>query len=146
MDGLSVKKIIFLDTNVILHNAFSILYFQDELDVFKAFFAAKAHHRILSSTFFLRKKYPKKQVVLVSKDVNLRLKAKFPGLQSQDDCTDKIEELDKLSRGKRLLENMGVESIDRMKGQLLDGPVWLEKGERSEWAKRASNRLWDQEG
>ena len=36
----------------------------------------KADHRILNAALVLVEKYPKNTVVLVSKDINLRLKAK----------------------------------------------------------------------
>ncbi|OPZ70688.1 MAG: PhoH-like protein [bacterium ADurb.Bin478] len=88
--------------------------FQDEPEIVKAFFEAKADHRILSAALFLRKKRPKTQVVLVSKDVNLRLKAKSVGLQSQDYYTDKIEDIDKLYRGKRLVDNTDIAVIDKL--------------------------------
>ncbi len=88
--------------------------FQDEPEIVKAFFEAKTDHRILSAALFLRKKHPKTQVVLVSKDVNLRLKAKSVGLQSQDYYTDKIEDIDKLYRGKRLVEYTDIAVIDKL--------------------------------
>ncbi len=88
--------------------------FQDEPEVTNAFFEAKADHRILSAALYLAKKNPKTSVIFVSKDVNLRLKAKSIGLQSQDYYTDKIEDIDKLYRGKRLVENIDHQIIDRL--------------------------------
>jgi len=88
--------------------------FQDEPEVTRAFFETKADHRILSAALYLSKKHPKISVVFVSKDVNLRLKAKSIGLQSQDYYTDKIEDIDKLYRGKRLIENVDSQIIDRL--------------------------------
>jgi len=97
--------------------------FQDAPEVVNAFFEAKADHRILSAALFLSKKHPKTQVILVSKDVNLRLKAKSIGLQSQDYYTDKIEDIDKLYRGKRLIEGVRTEVIDRLCSAPFEAPA-----------------------
>ena len=97
--------------------------FQDAPEVVNAFFEAKADHRILSAALFLSKKHPKTQVILVSKDVNLRLKAKSIGMQSQDYYTDKIEDIDKLYRGKRLIEGVRTEVIDRLCSAPFEAPA-----------------------
>ncbi|HQG47162.1 MAG TPA: PhoH family protein, partial [bacterium] len=63
---------------------------------------------------FLHKSNRAAQVILVSKDVNLRLKARALGLESQDYTTDKIKDIDKLYRGKRLIEEVNPEIINRL--------------------------------
>ncbi len=88
--------------------------FHDEPEVIDAFLEQKSDHRILSAALSLKKKLPHQQVVLVSKDVNLRLKARALGLESQDYYTDKIEDVDKLYRGKRLCDNIDGKVIDRL--------------------------------
>lgn len=88
--------------------------FQDEPEVSNAFLGTKSDHRILSAALSLKKKSPRVEVVLVSKDVNLRLKARSLGLHSQDYYTDKIEDIDKLYRGKRLIDHVSLECIDRL--------------------------------
>jgi PhoH-like ATPase len=52
-------------------------------------------------------------VVLVSKDTNLRMKAKAFGLPAQDYTTDKVEDLDRLYTGKRTILGIPSEVIDR---------------------------------
>ncbi len=47
-------------------------------------------HRILAIAEFASKTYPKRKVVLVSKDINLRMKAKSLGIQSEDYKTDQV--------------------------------------------------------
>jgi len=47
-------------------------------------------HRIISTAVWVRDKYPDRFVALVSKDVNLRLKAKAVGMEVQDYLTDKV--------------------------------------------------------
>jgi PhoH-like ATPase len=52
-------------------------------------------------------------VILVSKDTNLRMKAKSLGLKAQDYTSDKVESFDKLYTGKRVVEGIESEMIDR---------------------------------
>ncbi len=49
-------------------------------------------HRILSTAMWVRDHHPGTFVALVTKDVNLRLKAKAAGMEVQDYLTDKIED------------------------------------------------------
>jgi len=55
-----------------------------------------------------------RQVILVTKDVNLRMKAKSIGLPSQDYTTDKVKDVDALYSGKRVLEDVDSLLIDRL--------------------------------
>lgn len=96
------------------HGQISILSIStDEPEVKTAFVEQKPDHRILSAALYLQKTFPKKRVVLVSKDVNLRLKARSLGLNSQDYYSDKIEDVEKLYRGKRILDKVNPELIQR---------------------------------
>ena len=54
-------------------------------------------HRILATAMWVRDNNPGTFVALVSKDVNLRLKAKAAGMECQDYLTDRLEE-DKIER------------------------------------------------
>jgi len=49
-------------------------------------------HRILATAMWVRDNNPGRFVALVTKDVNLRMKAKAVGMEAQDYLTDKIEE------------------------------------------------------
>jgi PhoH-like ATPase len=53
-------------------------------------------HRILAITDHLRQSHPDRQVILVSKDINLRMKAKSLGLPAQDYKSDKVQNMDDL--------------------------------------------------
>src|SRR5687768_13292033 len=53
------------------------------VDANKVFNESKADHRILNAALQLQKEEKNKRVVLVSKDVNLRLKAKSLGLHAE---------------------------------------------------------------
>jgi len=51
-------------------------------------------HRIIAITDHVRMLHPDRQVILVSKDINLRMKAKSVGLQAQDYKSDKVQNID----------------------------------------------------
>lgn len=71
-------------------------------------------HRILRTTLDLVGEYAPRPVILVPKDTNLRMKAKSLGLRAQDSTSDKIEGFDKPSTGRRLVEGVASETIDRL--------------------------------
>jgi len=79
-----------------------------------AFLGDTPDHRILRTTLDLQRETAPRQVILVSKDTNLRMKAKSLGLRAQDYTTDKVEGFDKLYTGKRLVEGVETEAIDRL--------------------------------
>jgi PhoH-like ATPase len=59
-----------------------------------------ADNAILADTLALQKKFPKTRVTLVSKDINLRIKAAILGVHAEDYSSDKtIEDADLLSSG-----------------------------------------------
>jgi PhoH-like ATPase len=72
-----------------------------------------ADHRILNAALALKDAEPDRHVILITKDTNLRLKAKSFGLPAQDYTTDKAESVDRLYSGRRTLCNMPSELIDR---------------------------------
>lgn len=49
-------------------------------------------HRIIATAVWLRDNNPGRKVILVTKDINMRLKAKALGLMAQDYLSDKVEE------------------------------------------------------
>src|SRR5574340_573407 len=65
---------------------------------------AKADNQIIGVAMYLRDKYPKREVILVSKDINMRIKARAMGLDAQDYYNDKVlEDTDLLYTGTREL-------------------------------------------
>ena len=74
-----------------------------------AFLEDNQDHRILGVALLLQRREQTRPVVLVSKDTNLRLKAKSLGLTAQDYNNDKVESFDKLYTGKRLIDNLPEE-------------------------------------
>ena len=47
-------------------------------------------HRILAIAEYTAKQYPKRKTILISKDINLRMKAKSLGIQAEDYKTDQV--------------------------------------------------------
>jgi len=66
----------------------------------------KPDHQILNTAYQLADQFPEKQIILVSKDVNLRMKAKSMGLMAQDYKNDQVEDISLLYTGIRTEENL----------------------------------------
>ncbi|WP_297613046.1 PhoH family protein [uncultured Sutterella sp.] len=66
---------------------------------------SKGDNRILSTVEGVRKAFPKRAVVLVSKDINMRIKATTLGIPAEDYLSDKVlDDTDMLYSGKLMLE------------------------------------------
>ncbi len=116
MDGLSGDKLvkggvsvgkgkgkIRISTNHLHDSSVTAVFAEDKPD-----------HRILSVAMYFTKRYSSRQVVLVTKDINLRLKAKSIGVRAQDYFTDRIEDIRMLYTGQRLLNDFASDSIDKI--------------------------------
>jgi len=69
-----------------------------------SFAAGKSDNQILTVVRFLQEKEPEREVVLVSKDINMRIKARALGLPAEDYFNDKVlEDADLLYTGVRSL-------------------------------------------
>lgn len=79
------------------------------------FGAGKFDHRILNAALFLRHQHPEKKVILVSKDICLRLKAKALNIYAEDYETGKIKNLDQLYTGSSLFENVPEKHLTEFK-------------------------------
>ncbi|MBS4056373.1 MAG: PhoH family protein [Bacteroidetes bacterium] len=87
---------------------------KSKTDARSVFGGDKPDHRILNAALKLAEDYPDKKVILVTKDVNLRLKAKSLSLQAEDYETGKIKDLDSLYTGKSTIEDVNPEVIDKI--------------------------------
>lgn len=83
-----------------------------QLDANVIFNEDKADHRILNAALQLQKDEKQKKIILVSKDINLRLKAKSLGLQAEDYTTGKVQNISSLYTGKTVFENADPEQIN----------------------------------
>ncbi|MEQ9591368.1 MAG: PhoH family protein [Cyclobacteriaceae bacterium] len=82
------------------------------MDANKVFNEEKPDHRILNSALLLQKEEKGRRIILVSKDVNLRLKAKALGLQAEDYTTGKIQNISSLYTGKTIVEDVDPNVIN----------------------------------
>jgi PhoH-like ATPase len=71
-------------------------------------------HRILGAALKLRDAEPNRRVVLISKDINLRLKARALNLNAEDYETIKIRDVEKLRRGHALVQLEDESLIDAL--------------------------------
>lgn len=58
----------------------------------ESFFDDTPDHRIIATTQWLKESYPERSVILVTKDINLRMKAKALRIMAEDYLTDKVTE------------------------------------------------------
>ena len=73
-------------------------------DLKEIFLSDSPDHRILFTALRLHSGEPEFEVILVTKDSNLRMKAKAIGVKAQDYTNDKIKSVDKLYTGRRVVE------------------------------------------
>lgn len=83
-----------------------------KINASKIFEDNKNDHKILNTALYAQEKFPKRQVILVSKDVNLRLKAKSLGLQAEDYLTGQVKNIDELYTG--------MTEVSRVKQKIID--------------------------
>jgi len=83
-----------------------------QLDANKVFNEDKADHRILNAALLLQREEKDKKVILISKDINLRLKAKALGLQAEDYTTGKVQNISSLHTGRTIVDNAHSDAID----------------------------------
>lgn len=82
------------------------------LDANKVFNEDKPDHRILNAALSLQKEEKSRRVILVSKDVNLRLKAMSLGLLAEDYTTGKVQDISSLYTGRTIIEDVDANMIN----------------------------------
>lgn len=91
-----------------------IMDMDSKIDATKVFNDDKNDHRILNAAMVIKEQEKDRSVILVSKDINLRLKAKSLEIASEDYQTGKIQNVNQLTRGKTELEDINSEHIDEL--------------------------------
>ncbi len=88
--------------------------FSDEMA--ESLFEDTQDHRILATTQWLAQQKSDREVILVSKDINLRMKAKALHLMAQDYLSDKVatEKLDNISREVKTIEGVSEDVIQKL--------------------------------
>ena len=87
---------------------------ESTIDARKIFGDNKPDHRILNAALAVSNDNPDCKVILVSKDVNLRLKAKALNLTAEDFLTGKVKDVEGLYSGKRTIEGLPSKVIDNI--------------------------------
>jgi len=84
-------------------------------DKLKANFSPdKPDHHILNAAYHIACEVDFDRVFLVTKDVNLRMKAKSIGLMAQDYSTDRVQSPADIYKGTRVVENIPAAVIDQL--------------------------------
>jgi PhoH-like ATPase len=71
-------------------------------------------HRILAIAHHVYKKNPKRSVILISKDINLRMKAKSIGVLAQDYENDKVQNIDELYKTVTVIDDVKSKFINSL--------------------------------
>ncbi len=109
-----------------------ILNNKTRTDAETIFGGIKEDHRILNAALSLQESQKDKKVILVTKDIALRLKAKSLNLHAEDYETGRIPDLDLLYSGKEYVEHLPSEVIDELYKAGTTAPVniplekWIE--------------------
>ena len=96
-------------------------------------------HRILATAMWVRDNNPGTFVALVTKDVNLRMKAKAAGMEVQDYLTDKMEE-EKVENRQKEVQTLQIGS-DTLQ-EIAYGPETAVAWDRVTDTKPAANQLY----
>lgn len=94
---------------VVLHSPIS-----DTLNTEHIFGESKYDNKILNCAIQLQEENKQKKVILVSKDICLRLKAKALNILAEDYETGKVKDVHALHRGQTLLSDVNEKLVDRM--------------------------------
>lgn len=85
------------------------------VDAEKIYGTGKADHKIINIALSLQRSSKKKKVILVTKDINLRIKAKAIGLASEDYMTGKVQDAQEISETYNAsLDNLDGEIIKKL--------------------------------
>jgi PhoH-like ATPase len=93
------------------------------VDARQIFGSDKNDHRILNATLALREREASRDVILISKDINLRVKARALSLRAEDYETVRVKDVDHLYRGKSEVEIDDPAPIQRLYEQGAIGPA-----------------------
>jgi PhoH-like ATPase len=95
---------------------------ESPIDARAIFDGNKPDHRILNAAMVIQVEHPQRPVILVTKDINLRLKAKSLDIQAEDYETGKIQDLESLYPGKSNIEGVDKAVIDKLYSEGLIDP------------------------
>ena len=83
-------------------------------DAEKVYGHGKNDHKIINSAITLADTMPERTVIMVTKDINLRLKAKAIGLVAEDYLTGKVTDVKKMDSGFPVVEDVDTTFINEL--------------------------------
>jgi len=89
----------------------------------QVFMQNKADHRILAVATELSDESPDRRVLLITKDINLRMKARSIGIEAEDYETGKVRDIDSLYTGSAVMDGVDTDLISRFYEQPFAIPV-----------------------
>lgn len=104
----------------------------------QAFSLQKPDNRILAVADQLRERHADREIIVISKDINLRLKAKSLGIKAQDYQTDKISNIENLKKSSRIHEGIDPKLIS----SLYEKPYSIQGESLTELEKLPSDRYF----
>ena len=97
------------------HGNFKIeMHNSSKIDAEKIFQEKKGDHRILNAALYTAETNPDRKVILVTKDINLRIKAKSLNLHAEDYTTGKILTVDELYTGSKTIDKVDPTLINQI--------------------------------
>ncbi len=84
----------------------------DGLDATRVFGSFKNDHKIINAALLLKQQEPGRPVVLVTKDINLRLKAKALDVAAEDYLTGKIQDVQNFHKGRVEIVGFPQKTLD----------------------------------
>lgn len=80
----------------------------------KSFIEKTSDHRILASTYTLREQKKANKTILVTKDINLRMKALSLGIEAEDYINDKVTNINIFEKNHEVYNHIQPEIIDKL--------------------------------
>lgn len=106
------------------------------VDASEVFGSVKNDHRIINSALKLKEDEAGRRVILVTKDINLRLKARAVNLEAEDYETVRVKDIDHLYKGKTEIDFKGSKLISDL---YKNGSIDIDKIEKD---KPISNHFY----
>jgi len=116
LDELSGDKLLNGGVNIGIKQGNISIKLEQEFhsDLMSNFDSEKRDHRILNIAYTIFKECLNQHVILVTKDVNLRMKAKSIGIMSEDYRSDHVKDISALYKGHRVEEHQNEGVIDAL--------------------------------
>ncbi|MCI1640599.1 MAG: PhoH family protein [Bacteroidales bacterium] len=104
-------------------------------------------HRILATAMWVRDNNPDRFVALVTKDINLRLKAKAAGMEAQDYLTDRVQEekVEGAEREVQIISGLSSETLQKLAYGPDTAIDWREVGQKAPKHNQLYKFRWDKQ-